>query len=145
MDPPFTLHELEADLDKANTRTAPGPDSIAVGQLRNLPTALKETVITEMNKVWDSGQASRRHPAHPGASSKTLMKARPRRERAAAFRGQDRWEARMLVVTRRREPEPRPQDKRAGGPGLRLSCGGQPRRSDDGYKDGAISDPRQAP
>lgn len=55
LDSPFTLHELEAALDRANTHSAPGPDNITVGQLRNLPTALKETVLTEINLVWDSG------------------------------------------------------------------------------------------
>ena len=55
MDSPFSIHELEAALDRANTRSAPGPDNVTVGQLRNLPTALKETVLAEINQVWDSG------------------------------------------------------------------------------------------
>ncbi|EEC09252.1 hypothetical protein IscW_ISCW008326 [Ixodes scapularis] len=31
MDSPFTFHELEAALDKANTCSAPGPDNVTVG------------------------------------------------------------------------------------------------------------------
>ncbi|KAG0432938.1 hypothetical protein HPB47_020370 [Ixodes persulcatus] len=51
IDSPFTLHELEAALDRANTSSAPGPDNITVGQIRYLPKALKETVLAEINQA----------------------------------------------------------------------------------------------
>ncbi|KAG0424692.1 hypothetical protein HPB47_028101, partial [Ixodes persulcatus] len=57
---PYSLHELEAALDKVNSRSAPGPYNITVGQICNLPTALKETALAEINQnMGEEAQARR--------------------------------------------------------------------------------------
>ncbi|KAG0411791.1 hypothetical protein HPB47_011087 [Ixodes persulcatus] len=40
-DTPFTLAELQAALDVANVRSAPGPDCVSFAELRNLPTGIQ--------------------------------------------------------------------------------------------------------
>ncbi|KAG0445103.1 hypothetical protein HPB47_023392 [Ixodes persulcatus] len=50
-DTPFTLAELQAALDVANVRSAPGPDCVSFAELRNLPTEFKR---------WGTGEKETR-------------------------------------------------------------------------------------